>query len=293
MGVPGELCIAGDGLARRYRNRPELTAERFIRDPFDAQARRLYRTGDMARYLENGDIEFLGRRDQQVKIRGFRIELGEIEAALSRHPKVRECLAAVCPDPYRRSALVAYLVCDAPVSVAELRQFLRDKLPGYMLPSAFVMLDFLPRTPHGKLDRQALSAEAFPVPETTPGFVAPGNHDEERMALIWREVLGIDQIGIHDDFFADLGGHSLLGTQLISRVRGVFQIDLPLRRLFEAPTVAALTREVSRSQPDARLPIIGRIRPEQEDLLAGVERLSDEEVDILLQELSAEEEVSG
>src|SRR5205807_1891235 len=191
---------------------------------------RLYKTGDLARYLPDGNIEFLGRMDHQVKIRGFRIELGEIEAVLGQHPAVREAVVLAREDAAGDKRLVAYIVSDqqpAPMST-ELRSFLREKLPDYMVPPAFVLLDALPRTPNGKVDRQALPAPEWASLESAKAFVAPRTPGEELLVGIWAQVPGVEQVGIHDNFF-ELGGHSLLVTQVISRIRNTFQVDLPLR----------------------------------------------------------------
>ena len=263
VGVPGELYIGGIALARGYLNRPDLTDERFIPNPFsDKPGERLYKTGDLACYLPDGNIEFLGRSDHQVKIRGFRIELGEIEAALWQHPAVREAAVMAREDAPSDKRLVAYVVhnpqdqslqeqaTDSQVEqvsitqkvIPHLRSFLQEKLPDYMVPSVFMMLDALPLTPNGKVDRRAL-----PVPELRPEleltFVAPRTPIEEMLASIWAGVLGIEQLGIHNNFF-ELGGHSLLATQVISKVRDTLAVELPLRSLFEAPTVAELAEHV-------------------------------------------------
>ena len=242
IGVQGELYIAGAGVARGYLNRPELTAERFLPDPFGAApGARMYKTGDLARYRPDGSIEFLGRSDQQVKIRGFRIELGEIEAALGQHPAVREAVILAREDAPGEKRLVAYAVTHA--ATDELRRFLRDRLPEYMLPAVFVLLDALPLMPNGKIDRGALRAPDRSRPELNKAFVAPRGPTEEIVAEIWAQLLDIERIGIHDNFF-DLGGHSLLATQLMSRVRETFQVEIPLRRLFELPTVASLAENI-------------------------------------------------
>ena len=246
IGVSGEVCVAGPGLARGYRNRPELTAEKFIPDAFSGKpGARLYRTGDLARYLPDGNIEFLGRVDTQVKIRGYRIELGEIEAALSAHDAIRQVAVIVREDKPNDKRIVAYYVPAAgkTVTPGELRRYLLDRLPEYMVPSAFVELEALPLTPNGKVDRRALpkpdeSARGF---EET--FVAPRTPTEEVVAGIWAEVLGLEKVGVHDNFF-ELGGHSLLATQVISRIRETFQIELPLRNIFESPTVATLAEQI-------------------------------------------------
>ena len=248
IGVPGELYIGGDGLARGYLNRPELTLEKFIPNPFsDQPSARLYKTGDLARYLIDGNIEYLGRIDNQVKIRGFRIELGEIEAALSQHPVVRETVVIARENSAGDKQLVAYLVPHqepAPTN-SDLRHFLKAQLPDYMMPSAFVVLEALPLTPNGKVDRRALPQPEL-RPELEPTFVAPRTPIEEILANIWGCVLGIEQVGIDDNFF-ELGGHSLLATQVISRVRNTLAVELPLRSLFETPTVASLAQQVENS----------------------------------------------
>ncbi|WP_199304817.1 non-ribosomal peptide synthetase [Coleofasciculus sp. FACHB-125] len=246
IGVFGELYIGGDGLAREYLNRPELTAERFISNPFSKKTEaRLYKTGDLARYLPDGNIEFLGRIDNQVKIRGFRIELGEIEAALNQHPVVSETAVIVREEIPGDKHLVAYIVPNqkqAPASI-NLRQFLKEKLPEYMVPSAYVMLEFLPLTPNGKVDRRALPAVDTLSFDIKEDYVAPRDRVEEALAEIWAKVLGKEQVSVHDNFF-ELGGHSLLATQLTSRIRDAFQIELSVRNLFESPTVASLARHI-------------------------------------------------
>ncbi len=251
VGVPGELYIGGAGVARGYLNRIELTDERFIADQFSGQAEgRLYKSGDLGRYLPNGEMEYLGRIDQQVKIRGFRIELGEIEAVISRHATVREVVVTVREDVPGDKRLVAYLVAaqeqSAP-STGELRSYLKEKLPEYMVPGVFVILDALPLTPNGKVNRRALPAPDEARPELEQQYVTPRNAVEEVMAGIWAEVLKVEEIGIHDNFF-DLGGHSLLATQVVSRVRTALQVELPLRALFEEPTVAGLAKRVDEAR---------------------------------------------
>ncbi|MEH2319621.1 non-ribosomal peptide synthetase [Nostoc sp.] len=249
IGVTGELYIGGEGLAREYLNHPELTTKHFIPHPFSKKAKtRLYKTGDLARYLPDGNIEFLGRIDNQVKIRGFRIELLEIEAVLSQHLAVRETVVIAAEDVPDDQYLVAYIVPNQeqiPTQEVQsfaslLRQFLKEKLPEYMVPRAYMILESLPLTPNGKVDRRAL-----PTPDiitfNNQDYVAPRSQVEELLAQIWAKVLGKEQVGIHDNFF-ELGGHSLLATQLTSRIRDTFQIDLPVRNLFEAPTVEQLSR---------------------------------------------------
>ena len=254
-GVPGELYTGGDGLARGYLNHPELTRERFIADPIrGVPGARLYKTGDLARYLPDGNIEFLGRRDNQVKIRGFRIEPGEIEATLAQHPAVRQVVVLAREDVPGNKRLVAYLVTvdpQVPPAIEELRAFLKAKLPEYMVPSAFVMLPVMPLTPNGKVDRQALPAPDASRPRTQQAYVAPRSVLEEQLAGIWQRVLGLERVGIHDNFFV-LGGHSLLATQVISRIRTALRAELPLRSLFESPTIAGLAGGIRAAQAQSR-----------------------------------------
>jgi amino acid adenylation domain-containing protein len=239
VGVAGEMYVGGAGLSRGYLNRPDLTAERFLPHPFsEMPGERLYRTGDIARFLRSGDIEYLGRRDRQVKIRGFRIELAEIESCLARHPAVRDCAVMLREDRPGLKNLVAYVVTRSEqTTTKELRSFLTGKLPDYMLPAVFVRLEQLPLTENGKLDRNALTA---PLDESAEGeVVPPRNATEEIVASIWSEVLGVARVSVQQDFF-ELGGDSLTATQVISRINLAFQIDLPLGVLFEHRTVAGL-----------------------------------------------------
>jgi amino acid adenylation domain-containing protein len=247
VGVAGELYLGGAGLARGYLNRPELTAERFIPHPFTTAAgARLYRTGDVARYRADGEIEFVGRADEQVKVRGFRIELGEVEAALREAAGVRACVVVAREDTPGDKRLVAYVTSGdgRSVETSALRAELRGRVPEYMVPSAFVVLDELPLTPNGKIDRRALPAPDAARPELDEAHVAAGNPVEEVLAGIWADVLGLERIGIHDNFL-ELGGHSLLATRVFSRVREAFQVEVPIKTLFEAPTVAGLARIIS------------------------------------------------
>jgi amino acid adenylation domain-containing protein len=255
MGVPGELYIGGEGLARGYLHRPELTAERFVPDPFGERGARMYRTGDLVRYRPDRTLEFLGRLDHQVKLRGFRIEIGEIEAVLAQHPDVRQAVAAAREDRPGDKHLVAYLVPEGAQrpSPEGLRQFIKEQLPEYMVPAVFVMLETMPLTPNGKVDRKALPVLDHSRPELEREYVAPRTPVEQTLAEIWSTVLGIQRVGIHDPFF-ELGGHSLLAAQVISRIQEAFQIELPLRTLFEEPTVAGLAaqiEQVSREQTPA------------------------------------------
>jgi len=262
VGVPGELHIGGSGLARGYLNRAELTEKKFIRDPFSTEpSARLYKTGDLARYLSDGNIEYLGRLDHQVKIRGFRIELGEIESVLSQHQAVREAVVMVREDEPGDRRLVAYLVPkqDSIPTVSKLRNLLKSKLPDYMMPSAFVELDAFPLTPNGKVDRKALPVPDHDRSQSEKEYVAPRTPVEEVVAGIWADVLKLDQVNVHDDFF-DLGGHSLLATQVISRLRNSLKVDLPLRLLFEQPTVAGLAEQI-----DTLLWVGERSRPSVSD----------------------------
>jgi amino acid adenylation domain-containing protein/FkbH-like protein len=250
MGVPGEMYIGGAGVAREYLNRPELTAEKFIQNPLIGRADlpvclpgRLYKTGDLARWRADGNLEFLGRIDHQVKIRGFRIELGEIESVLRKHPALRESVVIVREDRPGDKRLAAYIVRkpEAQVSADELRRFAREALPEYMVPPAFVFLDALPLTPNGKVDRKALPIPELERPDTGVEFAEPGSLVEEQLAAIWREVLGLERVSARDNFF-ELGGHSLLAIQVISRVREKLKVELPLFSLFDAPTIQQLAR---------------------------------------------------
>jgi amino acid adenylation domain-containing protein len=243
IGVIGEIYMGGDGLARGYFNRADLTAESFIPDPFSNEpGTRLYKTGDMARYLPDGNIQYLGRIDHQVKIRGFRIELGDITTALNQHPNLREAVVLAREDTHGEKQLAAYVVPEQQPgpNVIELRSFLQQKLPNYMVPSAFVTLEGLPRTPNGKLNRQELLKHDFKGSARENELVAPKTATEKFIVEIWRKLLGVNEIGIYDNFF-DLGGHSLLATRVISHVRDIFQVELPVHCFFDAPTVAGLT----------------------------------------------------
>ena len=241
IGVAGELYIGGDGLARGYLNRPELTAEKFIPNSYSSDPEaKLYKTGDLVRYLPDGNIEFLGRIDQQVKLRGFRIELGEIETLLRQHPSVRDVIVLAREDSPGEKRLVAYLVVEeeSTPTTTELRSFLKEKMPDYMVPSAFVILEAFPLTPNGKIDRRALP-EPHIDRQSEEGYMAPRNEVERTIAEIWQALLKIEKVGIHDNFF-ELGGHSLLATQVISRISRAFGVEASLERLFETPTVAGL-----------------------------------------------------
>jgi amino acid adenylation domain-containing protein len=269
-GVPGELRLGGTGLARGYLGRPDLTAERFVPDPFGPPGSRLYRTGDLVRWRNDGQLDFLGRIDRQVKLRGFRIELGEIEAALLTDPLVHAAAVAARDDGAAGRRLVAYVV---PAGAADedlprlLKARLRETLPDYMLPAAFVLLDALPLTPSGKIDRGALppAFETRQAAGRKPGGAAPRTGVEQRIAAIWEELLGVESPGIDDDFF-ELGGHSLLASRLVARLADVFGVEIPLQRPFESPTLAGLALAV------------------EDAVLADLDALSDEEAALLIEE---------
>jgi amino acid adenylation domain-containing protein len=249
VGVPGEIYIGGVGVARGYLNRPELTAEKFIDDPF-VTGGRLYRSGDLGRYRADGNVEFLGRIDHQIKIRGYRIEPGEIEAALSAHPGVAECVVLGREDHPGDRRLVAYIAPggQARLAPSEIRHFLAERLPEHLVPNAFVILEALPRTPNGKIERRSLPAPLNGHSNNAESYIAPRTSVEQEVTKIWTEILKIDKIGINDNFFTDLGGHSLLATQVMSHLRSRFPVDLPLRLLFQSPTVAGLAEEIVRTQ---------------------------------------------
>jgi hypothetical protein len=273
IGVLGELYIGGDSLARGYWNRSDLTAEKFIPDSFAKEpGARLYRTGDLARYLPDGNIEFLGRIDNQVKIRGFRIEPGEIEEALGQHASIREAVVGIHEESSGNRRLIAYVVAipGSALSINELRKYLRHKLPEYMVPSVFVMLESLPLTANGKIDRRALPRPDQSRPELDQRFVAPRTPTEELLVEIWANILQVDKVGVHDNFF-DLGGHSLLATQVMARACDALRTDLPLRALFEDPTVAGLAERFFEIQTRTVE------KDKLTDLLGEIESLSEEQ----------------
>jgi amino acid adenylation domain-containing protein len=246
-GEPGEIFIGGEGVARGYLGRPELTTEKFIPNPFSAEpGARLYRTGDLGRWLADGNIEFLGRADQQVKLSGHRVELGEIECALREHPDVRDCAVYLWDAAPGDARLAACVVAGrAEQSADELRRFLKTKLPEAMIPAAFIWLEKLPLTPNGKLDRNSLPKPGESRPELETLFIAPQNQIETQLAQIWRELLRIEQVGAHDKFF-DLGGSSLLMIQMQTKLRDI-GFDVPVIRLFEHPTIASLAEFLTRN----------------------------------------------
>ncbi|HLJ33794.1 MAG TPA: amino acid adenylation domain-containing protein, partial [Ktedonobacteraceae bacterium] len=279
IGVAGELYLGGIGLARGYLNRPELTAERFIPHPFpDIPGARLYKTGDLARYLADGRLEFLGRNDTQVKIRGYRIELGEIEAMLTRHMLIREAVVMAHEDARGDLTLVAYVVPHEGYRPAqtELRSFMQSKLPDYMIPPIFVYLDKLPLTPHGKVDRRALPTSTEREAEAARNAAPARTPVEEMLTGLWSELLGLKRTGIHDNFF-ELGGHSLLAIQVISRIRSLLLVEIPVRTLFEFPTVAGLARQIEqalRGEPRIESPALVPVaRPQDLPLSFAQQRL--------------------
>ncbi len=252
IGVPGELYIGGAGLARGYLNRPELTAQRFMTNPFSQEnGVRLYKTGDLVRYLNDGNLEFLGRVDNQVKIRGFRIELEEIEALLSQHPGVHQCVVSVWKEQPMNKRLAAYFVPNKKQtpSVTDLRSFLKEKLVEYMVPSTFIMLKALPLTSNGKIDRLSLPAPDQARPELEETFVAPSTKIEQTLATIWQEMLHVEKVGINDNFF-ELGGHSLLLVQVHSKLQEILNQEVSITDLFKHPTISSLTNYFNQEQSE-------------------------------------------
>ncbi len=276
VGVPGTLFIAGAGIASGYVGQPELTAERFSEDPF-TPGRRMYDTGDLVRWLPSGELEFIGRVDEQVKIRGYRVEPAEVESALRSHPGVQDAVVVAQQSPAGDARLVAYVGADGVVAVRpsteELSAHVGEWVPEFMVPSAIVVLDSLPRTPSGKIDIQSLPDPAD-VAAPAQGFVAPRSPMEEAVAEIWTRVLGVPEVGVKDDFFS-LGGHSLLATQVVAHIRTDFAIDLPLHSLFTHPTVETLTAEIVRTMGDSEGDATAA-------LLAELEGLSEEDAERLL-----------
>ena len=271
VNVAGELCLGGIGLTRGYWGRPELTAEKLVPNPYGpAIGTRLYRTGDRARWLSNGQLEYLGRMDRQVKIRGFRVELGEVEAVLGQHPDIRQAAVILREDRSGEKELVAYAALHdsaraTPPNSSQLRRFLLDRLPQYMVPAWFVVLHDVPLTPSGKVDRRRLPAPVGSRPELEAVYMAPRTPLEQSLVRLWGDVLGVKQIGVHDNFF-HIGGHSILGTQLVSRIRDAFHVDLPLRSLFEAPTIKELSLHVQREiDGEAHLPPAYLLEPTRRD----------------------------
>ncbi|MGZ4112663.1 MAG: non-ribosomal peptide synthetase, partial [Tumebacillaceae bacterium] len=252
IGVPGELLIGGLGVARGYLNRPDLTAEKFIPDPFSGvEGARVYRTGDLIRYWEDGTMEYLGRIDHQVKIRGFRIEIGEIEELLAQHEDVRQVVVAVREDAPGQKRLVAYIAPHNGKTIAgsDLRLYLKQKLPEYMVPSAYVFLDVFPLSPNGKVDRHALPAPDSSQRDIETEYVPPSNDTESKITEVWQEVLQLEKVGVHDNFF-DLGGHSLLVTVAHTKIQERLQLEFSVVEMFSYPTISSLSKYLAQQQPE-------------------------------------------
>jgi acyl carrier protein len=294
IGMGGQIFVGGDNLARGYLNRPELTAERFVTNWLaPEQSPRLYRTGDLGRFRYDGEIEYLGRVDSQVKLRGLRIELGEIESVLGTHAGVRQAVVMVGGEGEQQK-LQAYVVLkedakSAP-SAGELRRYLRTKLPEHMVPASYWQLEALPLLPSGKVNRSALVGCGGRALVDHEELAAPRDEVEEKLAEIWRELLELEQVGIEQNFF-ELGGHSLLVLQVTARIRRTFEVELPVRSVFEAPTIAELAMEVQKAKAmglKARTPILQR-RPvggNREALMAQLDNLSSTELQNLLQRMT-------
>ncbi|MDQ3652840.1 MAG: phosphopantetheine-binding protein, partial [Acidobacteriota bacterium] len=291
----GEVCVGGGGVSRGYLGREELTGQKFVTNPYRTEER-LYRSGDLARQLRNGEMVYLGRIDDQVQIRGFRVELGEVRSRLLEHRSVAQ--AEVVARQLQTSAqeLVAYIVGAGEVSVTALRNHVGETLPYYMVPTVFVMLKALPLTANGKVDRRALPAVEEGRLDVETRYVAPRTAVEEALVGIWQEVLGVERVGVDDNFF-ELGGHSLLATQVISRVREALQVEVPLRMLFEQLTVAGLALAVSQKQNERKdvgiSPIKRTVRGNAEQLLGKLDQLSNDEVNALLNNVLAGKELNG
>jgi acyl-coenzyme A synthetase/AMP-(fatty) acid ligase len=277
VGIMGEICVGGEGLAWGYLNRANLTAERFVPHPFTARAgARLFRTGDVGRYLPDGTIEYRGRLDHQVKVRGFRVELGEIEASLRNHPQVNQAVVVALEGEHADKQLVAYVVLrpNQTLTITEMRAHLQQSLPEFMMPASFVILDKLPLTTSGKVDRRQLPAPNEDRPELEESFVAARTPLEQEIANIWEQVLKVRGVGVHDNFFV-LGGHSLLATQVISRVNELLQVEMALRDLFEQPTVAGFALVTAQRQASLT-------EDETRQLLGKLSELTEEEAQRLL-----------
>jgi acyl carrier protein len=279
VGVTGELYIGGAGVARGYLGQSAQTAERFVPDPYGGQTgARLYRTGDVGRYRADGVLEYIGREDHQVKVRGYRIELGEVEAALRSHEAVREALVMARRSPAGESQLVAYLVGEGESASAldSLRAHLAERLPEYMMPSAFVRLEALPLSANGKLDRHALPAPEQAGLKSATAYVAPRTPVEEELASIWQSLLRVERVGVHDNFF-ELGGHSLLATQLALRAQEAFQVPVTMQAIFDGPTVAQLGAAVMEKLLEEEG------GEDLDQMLEDLKQLSPEEVKALLE----------
>ncbi|MGC1295797.1 MAG: non-ribosomal peptide synthetase, partial [Alloacidobacterium sp.] len=291
VGVPGEIHVGGDCLAQGYFRRPELTSERFIANPFESgSSSRLFKTGDMGRYLPNGEIEYLGRSDNQVKIRGIRVELGEIEAVLASQSKVRDAIV-ILVDRNGQQRLIAYIKVQPGLraDVDELRRFMRSRLPEHMVPSDYLVVDAFPLLPSGKVDRKALLLLSSARPVGGRGYVAPQTQTEERLAAIWRNLLKIEQAGITDNFF-ELGGHSLMVMQVVARIRKEFELEVPIRSLFEDPTIKGLAKDVEEAKAKGIKAgasissfVAGQNDPDR--LRLQVEKMSREELEEMLRQV--------
>jgi hypothetical protein len=272
VGVSGEMYIGGDGLARGYRGQPELTAQKFVDSPF-AAGERLYRTGDLARYLPDGNIEFIGRIDHQVKLRGFRIELNEINEALIDQSQVKESLVLLREDKPGDKHIVAYLVLDADEieALSQIKAALKRRLPDYMLPSAYLLLNKLPLTPNGKVDRKALPKPDFEA-MAEQDYVAPQSKSEKQLCQIWQQVLERGKVGIKDNFF-DIGGHSLLATRVLSEINAVWSVDTPVRVLFEKQTIAELADYLDnlQEQTDSTPAVVARFEADENEAMEDFE----------------------
>jgi acyl carrier protein len=292
VGVAGELHIGGAALAHGYLRRPELTAEKFIPSPFTPEpGARLYKTGDLARFLPDGNLQFLSRIDHQVKIRGFRVEPGEIEATLRQYPGVRDAVVLVREDDPGDKRLVAYLLVaeGMELNTGALRNFMKERLPDYMTPSAFVSLHAWPLTTNGKIDRRALPVPDQNVYHAGEELDQPRNEVEETLTGLWADALKLPAVGIHDNFF-ELGGHSLLAMRLMSRVRERFQMEIELRVLFETPTVAGMAAHIEQgpasedARSDSELEMMLSDESNVEKLLAALDRLSEADAQKMLDE---------
>jgi amino acid adenylation domain-containing protein len=293
IGIPGEIYVGGDSLAHGYLNDDALTVQKFLPDPFSTgRGARLYRTGDLGRFLPDGNLEFLGRVDNQIKIRGVRIELNEIESILQTHPAIHSAAVAMI-GASGDERLIGYVVPhDGAPKPEDLRRFLQDKVPDALVPASFMILNTLPLLPNGKVDRKALPAPERLRPGRDKQYIAPRNLTEEKLVEIMEEVLKVTRVGIYDNFF-DLGGHSLLGMQVVARVRRAFQVELPLRTLFEEPTVAGLCPIIEQAlqrNEGLRIPApTRRMSPsKREQLLARLDQLTDEQVQALLRTIQPE-----
>jgi acyl carrier protein len=282
VGIPGELHIGGIGLARGYLNRPELTAEKFIQNPYGKPEDRLYKTGDLARFLPDGNVEYLGRIDQQVKVRGFRIELGEIESVLEEHPDVVQAVVVARNEGGGEKSLLACIVpkvlsdapANSPVTPAQLRVYLQSRLPEYMVPAAFTMLKQIPMTSSGKADRRALLEMNFAPVQREVAYIPPRTPLEEEVAAVWKEVLGLAQVGVQENFF-EIGGHSLKATKVVMLLRNKLGINASLRLLFEHATIGEMSEALMQLLLDQAE------EPALAEMIREVESLSDDEIDQL------------